>query len=103
MSSSFATPWTVAHQAPLSMQFPRQAYWIRLSFPSPGDFPDSGNELRSPELQEDSLPLNHRESPFRQVKIPKISGSHDLSPSKNNMLIAYQCYKIFTSQNNSEK
>ena len=74
-----------------------------MPFPSPGDFPDSGNEPRSPALPEDSLALNHRESPFRQVKIPKISGGHDLSPSKNNMLIAYQCYKIFNSQNNCEE
>ena len=33
----FATPWTVAYQAPLSMGFPRQEYWIGLPFPSPGD------------------------------------------------------------------
>ena len=32
--------WTVAHQAPLSMVFPRQEYWIRLPFPSPGDLPN---------------------------------------------------------------
>ena len=31
----FATPWTVAHQAPLSMEFPRQKYWIMLPFPTP--------------------------------------------------------------------
>ena len=40
MSDSFATPWTVAHQAPLSMGFPRQEYWSGLPFPSPGDPPD---------------------------------------------------------------
>ena len=40
MSDSFAIPWTVAHQAPLSMAFPRQEYWSRLSFLSPGDLPD---------------------------------------------------------------
>ena len=51
----FATPWTVAHQAPLSMEFSRQEYWNELSFPSPGDLPDPGNEPRSPELQADSL------------------------------------------------
>ena len=37
---SFATPRTVAHQAPLSMGFPRQEYWSGLSFPTPGDLPD---------------------------------------------------------------
>ena len=37
-------PWTVAHQAPLSMRFPRQEYWSRLPFLSPGDLPDPGIE-----------------------------------------------------------
>ena len=36
----FATPWTVAHQAPPSMEFSRQEYWSGLPFPSPGDLPD---------------------------------------------------------------
>ena len=40
-------PWTVAHQAPLSVEFPRQEYWSGLSFPSPGDLPDAGTELTS--------------------------------------------------------
>ena len=35
-------PWTVAHQAPLSMGFSRQEYWSALLFPSPGDLPDPG-------------------------------------------------------------
>ena len=38
----FATPWTVACQAPLSMGFPRQEYWSGLPFPSPGDLPEPG-------------------------------------------------------------
>ena len=38
----FETPWTVAHQAPLSLGFSRQEYWSGLSFPSPGDLPDPG-------------------------------------------------------------
>ena len=38
----FATLWTVAHQAPLSMGFFRQGYWSGLPFPSPGDLPDPG-------------------------------------------------------------
>ena len=42
MSNSFATPWTVARQAPLSMGFPSQEYWSGLPFPSPGDLPDPG-------------------------------------------------------------
>ena len=47
----FATPWTVAHQAPPSMGFSRQEYWSGLPFPSPGDLPDPGIEPRSPALQ----------------------------------------------------
>ena len=44
MSSSFATPWTIANQAPLSMKFSRQEDCSRLPFPSPGDLPDPGVE-----------------------------------------------------------
>ena len=46
----FATPWTVACQAPLSRGFPRQEYWNGLPFPSPEDLPNPGIEPRSPEL-----------------------------------------------------
>ena len=42
VSDSFATPWIVACQAPLSMGFPRQEYWGGLPVPSPGDLPDPG-------------------------------------------------------------
>ena len=44
----FANPRTAAHQAPLSMGFPRQEYWSELSFPSPEDLPDQGTEPLSP-------------------------------------------------------
>ena len=49
------TPWTVAHQAPPSVEFSRQEYWNRLPFPSPGDLPDPGTKPRSPALQADAL------------------------------------------------
>ena len=39
---TFVTTWTVAHQVPLSVGFPRQKYWSDLSFPSPEDFSNSG-------------------------------------------------------------
>ena len=52
----FATPWTAAHQAPLSMGFSRQEYWSGLPCPPPGDLPNPGVEPRSPALQVDSLP-----------------------------------------------
>ena len=47
VASNSVTPWTVAHQAPLSMEFPRQEYWSGLPFPSPGDLPDPGMEPAS--------------------------------------------------------
>ena len=50
-------PWTVAHQAPLSMGFSRQEYWSGLPFPSPGDLPNPGIEPRSPTLQADNFNL----------------------------------------------
>ena len=53
---TLATPWTVAHQAPLSMGFSTQEYWSRLPFPSPADLPNPGTKPRSPALQADSLP-----------------------------------------------
>ena len=49
------TPWTVAHQSPLFMGFPRQEYWNGLPFPSPGDLPNPGIKPRPPALQADSL------------------------------------------------
>ena len=52
----FATPWTITHQAPLSMEFFRQECWNGLPYPSPGDLPSPGIEPRSPKLQADALP-----------------------------------------------
>ena len=52
----FATPWTIAYQAPWSMGFSRQEYWSGLSFPSPGDLPNPGSKAGSPALQTDALP-----------------------------------------------
>ena len=54
----FMTPWTVAHQAPLAMDFSRQGYWSGLLFSSPGDLPNPGIKHMapaSPALQTDSL------------------------------------------------
>ena len=52
----FATPWTVAYQAPLSMRFSRQEYWSGLPLPSPGNLPDPGIEPGSPAFQAGTLP-----------------------------------------------
>ena len=51
----FATPWTVACQAPLSMGFSRQEYWSGFPFPSPGDLPNPGIEPGSTTLQADTF------------------------------------------------
>ena len=47
--------WTVAHKAPLSMEFSREEYWSGYPFHSPGDLPEPGIEPGSPALQADSL------------------------------------------------
>ena len=46
----FVTPWTVAHQLPLSVGFPRKEYWSGLPVPSPGDLPDPGIQRAFPTL-----------------------------------------------------
>ena len=57
----FATPWTIQ-----SREFSRPEYWSGLPFPSPGDLPNPGIELRSPALQADSLPAEL----FREPHVP---------------------------------
>ena len=56
VASDSATPWTVARQAPLFVEFSRQKCWSGVPFPSPGDLPDPGIKPRSLALQADSLP-----------------------------------------------
>ena len=62
----FATPWTVAHQAPLSTGLSRQGYWSGLPFLPPGDLPNPGIEPRSPTLQADSLLSEPPGKPFSE-------------------------------------
>ena len=50
----FVTPWTVAYQAPQSVEFSRQEYWSGLPFASPGDLPKPGIEPGSPALWADA-------------------------------------------------
>ena len=68
----FVTPWTIAHQAPLSMGFSRQEYWSGLPCPPPGHLSNPGIEHRFPTLQVDSLPS---EPPVK----PKNTGVGSLS------------------------
>ena len=66
------TPWTIAHQVPLSIGFSRQEYWSGLPFPPPDDPPNPGIEPispLSPKLKVDSLLLSHWGSPEKYFKI----------------------------------
>ena len=60
----FATPWTVAHQAPPSMGYSRQDYWSGLSFPPPGYLPNPGIKLPSPALAGGFFKVSHQGSPY---------------------------------------
>ena len=75
----FATPWTVAHQAALSMEFSEQQYWSELPLPSPGDVPHPGIEPQSPALQADSL-WSKPHPLFKFYPVPscqKVSGNNN--------------------------
>ena len=85
----FATPWTVACQAPLSMGFSRQEYWSRLPFPSPGNLSNPGIEPRSSALQADTLTS---EPPGK----PK-SSSNYLKKGKVNLIAFYLTQHITIS------
>ena len=76
-----AAPWTIAHQAPLSMGFSRQYYWSRLPFLSPGRLPDPGVEPLFPTLQADCLPSE-----------PKMPKAPDEFISLPPCLLAFFCF-----------
>ena len=65
----FATPWTISHQALLSMEFSRQEYWSVLPFPSLGDYPHSGIQSRSPALQADSSPSRFHNTQYNTGRL----------------------------------
>ena len=71
--SDSVTPWIVAHQAPLSMGFPRQEYWSRLPFPSPGDLPNPGIEPASLTLADRFFTTEPPGKPFLCIAYIKIS------------------------------
>ena len=76
----FVTLWTVAHQAPLSMEFSRQEYWSGLPFPSPGDLPDPGIEPRSSALWADALTSESPGKPKVSQSCPTLCDPVDYSP-----------------------
>ena len=75
MSDSFVTPWTIAHQAPLSLGFPRQEDWSGFPFPITGDLPDPGLNSCLLHWQVDSLPLSYKGSPLISIMKCKLSHS----------------------------
>ena len=76
----FATPWTVAHEAPPTMGFSRQEYWSGLPFPSPGDLPNPGIKPGSPALQADALlsELSRKPSRMREEGDSMMGGDYEL-------------------------
>ena len=68
VSDSLATPWTVAHQAPLSVGFSRQDYWSGLPCPSPGDLPYPVIEPGSPHCRQILYHLSYQASPVHLNK-----------------------------------
>ena len=82
----FATPWTVAYQAPLSMGFSRQRYWSPgLPFPSPEDLPPPGIEPWSPTLQADALPSEPPGEPWSVgTEAKKVADNMEIETSLSN-------------------
>ena len=83
----FATPWTVAYQAPPSMGFSGQEYWSGWPFPSPGDLPDPGIESGTPAFQAEALTSEPPGKSYRKVtSTRKPSQTH--SPSFSHSVLS---------------
>ena len=72
MSDSFATPWMIACQSPVSLGFFRQECWNGLPFPSPGDLPDPGIEPVPPALAGRFFTTEPSAKPKVKIKVKKI-------------------------------
>ena len=77
----FATPLTVAYQAPPSIGFSRQEYWSGLPFPFPGDLPNPGIEPGSPTLEADALTS---EPPGKPVVKKNVAVGEQMWPTREN-------------------
>ena len=77
----FATPWSVALQAPLSMGFPRQEYWSGLPFPPPGDLPDPGIEPVFPALADGCFTTESPGKPSENLRRLQIKRREEKSKS----------------------
>ena len=78
---SFLTPWTVAHQTPLTLEFSSQKYWNGFPFPSPGDLPNPGIKPGSPALQADFYHLSHQGSPdaINTIQLSSDTVNHEMA------------------------
>ena len=97
--SDSVIPWTVAHQALLSMGFPRQEQWSGLLFPTPEDLPDSGIEPESPAFPSDSLASEPPRKPLNQKAFTIHSTSCRLSWSKLSQLSLQKGIYLFRKSN----
>ena len=91
------TPWTVTHQARLSMGFSRQEYQSGLSFPSPGDLPDPGIEPRSA-LQADSL-LSEPPGKTKNTGVRSLSLLQGIFPTQELNRALLHCRQMFYKLN----
>ena len=99
----FATPQTVACQAPLSMGFPRWKSWSWLPFSSPGDLPDTGIELASPAWQAESSPLSNQGNPrMTVISIYLLSGCSVLGTTAG-IYILYILFNVVFPHNFSQR
>ena len=94
--SESATPWTAAHQAPLSMDFSRQEHWTGLPCPPPGDLPNLGTEPRSPTLQADSL-LSEPPGKPKNTGVGSLSLLQGSSCPRNWTGVSCTAYRFFIS------
>ena len=96
MSNSYAMPWMVTHQVPLSKGFSQQEYWSGLPFPSPGDLSNPGIEPGSPALQAHSLPAEPCGKPMLLLQnqllngLTNWKGAHALAVSSHHFLSCQQ-------------
>ena len=91
LSQLFATPWTVARQAPLSMGFSRQEYWNRLPFPvfpPLGEFPNLDIEPVSPALQVNSLPAEPSRKCYKDLQPHHMLVQEASAPSPESWAVA---------------
>ena len=89
----FATPGTIACQAPLSMRFSKQEYWRGLPFPSPGDLLNPGIKPRSPALQADSFPAEPPGKP-KNIGVGSLSLLQRIFPTQESNWGLLHCRRL---------